>query len=43
MIHDLLLRTQVAALFKEGWSTEDISAELELPLEDVIEYCNKLF
>ena len=43
MIHDPLLRTQVAALYKEGWSTEDIASELELSLEDVIEWCNRLF
>ena len=42
MIHDPILRTQVAALYKEGWTVEEISEEFDIPLEDVIEWCNKL-
>lgn len=42
MITDPLLRTQVASLYKEGWSTGEIAEETGIPLEDVIEWCNKL-
>lgn len=42
MIHDPILKTQVAALYHEGWTVEEISKELDIPLEDVIEWCNKL-
>ncbi|MBR6142510.1 MAG: hypothetical protein IKQ37_12270 [Bacteroidaceae bacterium] len=42
MIQDPLIRTQVAALYKEGWDVKEIAEELGLPLADVIEYCNKL-
>ena len=42
MIDDILLRTQVAALFKEGWSPEDIADELDIDVNDVKEYCVKL-
>ena len=42
MIQDPLIRTQVAALYKEGWDVKEIAEEVGLSLADVIEYCNKL-
>lgn len=42
MITDPLLRTQAAALYHEGWTVEEIAEELNIPVADVIEWCNKL-
>jgi len=42
MIQDPLIRTQVAALYKEGRDVKEIAEEVGLSLADVIEYCNKL-
>ncbi len=42
MITDPLLRTQAAALYHEGWTVEEIAEELDIPLEGVIEWCNRL-
>ena len=39
---DILLRTQIAALYKEGWNTEDIAQELGLDETKVMDYCAKL-
>ena len=42
MIQDPLLRSLAASLYKEGWTPQEIAAELEIDTVDVIEYCNKL-
>lgn len=39
---DILIRTQVAALYKEGWTPEEIAEELDLDKVEVMEYCCKL-
>lgn len=42
MIQDPLLRTQISALYKEGWTVEEIAEETGESEKDIIEWCNKL-
>ncbi len=39
---DVLLRTQVAALYKDGWTVQEIAEELNLSEEEVIQVANKV-
>lgn len=42
MITDPLLKTQIEALYKEGWNPEDIADELGLDEVEVMDYCAEL-
>ncbi len=42
MITDTLLKTQIAALYKEGWNPEDIADELGLDEVEVMDFCAEL-
>ena len=39
---DVLQRSIVASLYREGWTCEEIAEETGVALEDIIQYCNKL-
>lgn len=42
MITDPLIKTQIEALYKEGWNPEDIADELGLDEVEVMDYCAEL-
>ena len=42
MIKDSLIKTQIAALYVEGWNPEDIADELGLDEVEVMDYCAEL-
>lgn len=39
---DVLQRSIVASLYRGGATCEEIAEETGLPLEEIIQYCNKL-